>query len=62
MEAAIFYAHIAEAPPSVTAVRPDLPAELDAVIARGMAKAPDDRYQTAIEVIEDAARALGVAV
>ena len=62
VEAAIFYAHIAEPPPSVTAVRPDLPAELDAVIARGMAKAPDDRYQTAVEVIEDAARALGIEI
>ena len=60
VEAAIFYAHIAEPPPSVSAVRPDLPAELDAVIARGMAKSPDDRYQTAGEVVEDAAAALGI--
>jgi serine/threonine-protein kinase len=62
VEAAIFYAHIAEPPPSVMARRPELPAEVDAVIARGMAKAPDDRYQTTVEVVEAAAAALGIPV
>ena len=43
-------AHSAEepAPPSQYAKRP-LPAELDAAILRGLAKNPDDRYQTATE-------------
>lgn len=62
VEAAIFYSIIADPPPSVTELRPDMPAEIDAVIAKGMAKSPDDRYQTTLEVIEDAARALGVAI
>jgi hypothetical protein len=33
-----------EEPPSITAVRPDLPAALDAVLAKGMARNMDDRY------------------
>jgi serine/threonine-protein kinase len=43
-------AHSAEepAPPSRHAKRP-LPAELDAAILRGLAKNPDDRYQTATQ-------------
>jgi response regulator RpfG family c-di-GMP phosphodiesterase len=35
-----------EPPPSVLAVSPHLPAELDAVVARMMANDPDDRYPT----------------
>lgn len=41
-------------PPDVTAVRPDLPATVAAVIRRALAIAPDDRYPTA----EGFARAL----
>jgi eukaryotic-like serine/threonine-protein kinase len=39
-------------PPSVRKVRPDVPQELDAVIARMMAKKPSERYQSAAAVIE----------
>ena len=39
--------------------RPDLPEALDAVIARAMAKAPDERYATCREMIEAARAALG---
>jgi hypothetical protein len=41
------YAHDSQPPPSVCEAVPELPAALDAVVARAMAKAPDDRYQSA---------------
>jgi response regulator RpfG family c-di-GMP phosphodiesterase len=37
---------LTEAPPSVRAYRPDLPADLDAVVSRMMAINPDGRYAT----------------
>jgi serine/threonine protein kinase len=41
-----------EAPiPSLAAVRPDVPVELDAVFRRMVAKAPADRFQTMTEVL-----------
>lgn len=43
-------AHLTLPPPRPSATRPDLPAELDAVIAKGMAKEPGDRYQTVTEL------------
>lgn len=46
VEAAIIYAHLNDPPPSVVAVRPDLPREADEVIATAMAKQPADRYAT----------------
>ncbi|MGB7587564.1 MAG: serine/threonine-protein kinase [Solirubrobacterales bacterium] len=36
--------------PPIRAVRPDLPAEIDEVIARALAKSPGDRYQSAGEL------------
>jgi serine/threonine-protein kinase len=53
----VLYAHIQDPVPKVTAVRPDLPAALDAVIEKAMAKKPDDRYATCGAFI-DAARAI----
>jgi serine/threonine protein kinase/WD40 repeat protein len=41
---AVLWAHMYEPPPSLTASRPDLPAAADSVLARALAKAPDDRY------------------
>jgi serine/threonine protein kinase len=38
--------------PSLTAARHDIPASLDAVFRRMMAKAPADRYQTMTEVVQ----------
>ena len=40
-------AHVGEPVPQATARRPDLPVALDAVLARGLAKDPADRYPRA---------------
>jgi serine/threonine kinase PknH len=51
-------AHIASPPPRPSVANPRLPAAMDDVIARGMAKDPDDRYGTAGAVGRAALRAL----
>ncbi|MCW3057436.1 MAG: serine/threonine protein kinase [Solirubrobacterales bacterium] len=56
-DAAVLYAHVAEKPPQLTTHRPALPAALDAVVARAMAKEPSGRYASAVELIEEATRA-----
>jgi CHASE2 domain-containing sensor protein len=61
-EAAIMWAHVSAPPPSVTTVRPDLPAEIDAIIARGMAKEPDERFPTAGSLAEASTRVLGLVI
>ena len=43
-EVAIMHAHLTAPPPSVTQLRPDLPLALNDVVAKALAKAPDDRY------------------
>ena len=57
---AIMMAHLRDAPPSATAKQPALPAEVDAVIARGMAKKPDDRFPTSEAFVTALRQALGV--
>jgi serine/threonine protein kinase len=51
--------HQLKAPPPLSAVDPDLPEELSAVVARMMAKKPEARYQTPAEVIAALAPWLG---
>jgi serine/threonine protein kinase len=51
-------AHITEPPPAVSRLRAEAGA-FDEVVARAMAKAPDDRYATAGELGSAAAAALG---
>jgi putative spermidine/putrescine transport system substrate-binding protein len=43
---AVLYAQVNEPPPAVTTVRPDLPPQTDHVLARALAKAPQDRFAT----------------
>jgi protein kinase-like protein len=46
-EVAMMYAHLLEPPPVATDKRSELPVAVDEVIAKAMAKAPEDRYATA---------------
>jgi serine/threonine protein kinase len=57
-EVAELYAHLEDEPPRVSDRRPGLPAELDAVVRRALAKDPDDRWQTGAELAEAARAAL----
>ena len=56
----VVFAHLKEPPPLVTSLRPDLPETVDAVLAKALAKAPDERYSTCAELIADAGEALSV--
>jgi len=58
-EVAVVFAHLEAEPPAPSAHRPELPAALDAVIARALAKDPQDRYPNCREF---ARAALSVAV
>jgi Leucine-rich repeat (LRR) protein len=44
--------HMLDEPPPIEGLRHDLPPELPAVLRRMMAKRPEDRYQTPLEVAE----------
>jgi Protein kinase domain len=57
---AIAMAHLRDAPPSAVELRPELPHAVDAVLARGMAKRPDDRYPTCEAFVVALRQALGV--
>ncbi|HEX9236358.1 MAG TPA: serine/threonine-protein kinase [Actinomycetota bacterium] len=46
-EVTVMMGHLREPVPHPTSLRPELPAEVDAVIGRAMAKSADDRYPTA---------------
>ena len=52
--------HLTTAPPSVQALVPGIPARLDAVIARALAKEPGDRFASAGEFARAAAAALSL--
>ena len=58
---AMINAHVNAPPPQVTARMPQLPRAIDAVIARAMAKDPNQRYNTCRELADDAARAFNMA-
>jgi len=59
-EAAMMWAHVSAPPPLATTGHPDLPAEIDEVIACGMAKEPDERFATARDLAHATALALGL--
>jgi len=49
-EVAVIRAHIADPPPALSSVRPDLPRAVDGVIVTAMAKYPEVRYSTAADL------------
>ena len=53
-DAAVIWAHLKEPPPRPSAFRRNLPPGIDDVIARAMAKAPDERFATCREFIQAA--------
>ncbi|MEV6364903.1 protein kinase [Nocardia asteroides] len=54
----VIQGHLQSPPPSLRAHRPDLPAALDAVLSRALAKRPADRFDTCSEFAAAARRAL----
>lgn len=61
-EPAKLWAHVNAPPPRATRLITELPEEIDAVIARGMAKQRSARYATASELARACAEALGLPV
>lgn len=58
---AIIAQHIGAPPPVPSTLTPDITPAVDAVLLKGMAKKPDERYQSAGELIEALAAALQTA-
>jgi hypothetical protein len=58
---AVLLAHLSEPPPSLCSRRPDLPAVSDQVLARALAKAPEERYASCRDFAEALREALGLA-
>ena len=57
---AVLYAHVSQPPPSLGARRPDLPSAADRVLARAMAKAPENRYGCCRDFADALREALGL--
>jgi serine/threonine-protein kinase len=57
-EEQVLYAHIQDPPPALTAVRPELAAAIDGVIAKALSKAPEERQASCGELIAAARAAL----
>ena len=57
---AVLYAHLSTPPPRLTSIRSDLPPAVDDVLARAMAKSPDERYPTCADFADALREALGL--
>jgi serine/threonine protein kinase len=57
---AIIYAHLSVPPPSLVSRRPDLPAAVDQVVAKAMAKTAEKRYESCSEFADALREALGL--
>jgi serine/threonine protein kinase len=57
-DVAMIFAHLSEAPPAPSSQRPELPLALDAVIAKALAKQPEERYASCRELVAAARAAL----
>jgi serine/threonine-protein kinase len=58
-DAAVMFGHLMEPPPPLTSERPDLPKDIDDVVATAMAKEKVDRYPSAGTFASRASAALG---
>jgi serine/threonine protein kinase/DNA-binding SARP family transcriptional activator/ABC-type transport system substrate-binding protein len=58
-DAALMFAHLMEPPPRLTSERPDLPQDIDDVVAEAMAKKPDERFPSAGAFASQASAVLG---
>jgi len=54
------YAHLSAPPPMLTSLRPGLPPEVDEIMRRALAKAPEDRYPSCGEFADALRIALGL--
>ena len=59
-EVATLYAHLRDDPPLASSRHSVLPASLDSVFARALAKEPDDRPSSCAELVAEASAALGL--
>ena len=57
---AVIYAHLSLPPPSLVALRPDLPAAVDQVVAKAMAKTAEKRYDSCGDFADALRDALGL--
>ena len=60
-DAAVLHAHVHEPPPRISEARAGLPAALDEVLARGLAKEPRQRHASATGLMSEVERALDLA-
>ncbi|MGF6884607.1 serine/threonine protein kinase [Nocardia sp. GAS34] len=58
--AAVIAGHLQQPPPPIRAIRPDLPPALESVLARGLAKRPEERFASCTEFATAAWHALTV--
>jgi eukaryotic-like serine/threonine-protein kinase len=54
----VMHAIVYDAPPNLRDLRPDLPLEIDRLVARALEKDPAKRYQSAAEMVRDLSAAL----
>jgi Protein kinase domain len=59
---ALLFAHLSDSPPAISERAKNVPEELDGVIARAMAKSPDERFDSCSEFVAAARAALGGSV
>jgi serine/threonine protein kinase len=57
---AVLYAHLSVPPPRLTTTRPELPDAVNQVLARALAKEPDDRYDSCGTFADELREALGL--
>ena len=56
----VLFAHLSEPPPSLGSRRPGLPAAADGVLARGMAKVPEQRFRSCADFADALREAFGM--